>query len=276
MKHLGIKLSTILILLVIVSCTNHYEEGKKLFESKDYGNSITEFKQVSESNENYNQSQILLAKADSLIKIIRREEFVKDSIANIREKIRRDSIALVEKIRRDSIALAEKKLATEKEIDRLQNELKSIKTFNGKEYRGEVTSLTIEVALFSTWGKMAKKAKNNGNPKIKRLGKSIEQSLKSLQLREFPKIRANYAKVLKNKLWEEDIKVQNFGSRKTTLQFTGGIFASNKNKKDFQTTLSQTFRDFRFKRVNYKWYEYDDEYTYYTISSDKDSQIKTY
>lgn len=265
MKQLGIKFSMLLILLVIVSCTNHYEEGKKFFESKDYEKSVVEFKQVPENDENYNQSQILLAKADSLIEVVKREQFVKDSIASVREKIRRDSIALVEK-----------KLAIEKEIEKLQTELKSIKSFNGSKYRGEVTSLIIEVALFSTWGKMAKEAKNHENSKIKKLGKNIEQSLKSLQLREFPKIRANYAKILKNKLWEENIKVQCFGPRKTTLQFTGGIFASNKNKKDFQTTLSQTFRDFRFKRVNYKWYEYDDEYTYYTISSDKDSKIKIY
>ncbi|MFK5958715.1 MAG: hypothetical protein QM495_07585 [Lutibacter sp.] len=265
MKHLGIKLFGLLLLLVIASCTNHFEEGKKLFDNKDYDKSITEFKKVSESDDNYNQSQFLLMKADSLIEVIRRDKFVKDSIANVKEKIRRDSIAIVEK-----------KLAIEKEIERLQVELKSIKSFNGSEYRGEVTSLTIEVALFSTWGKMAEEAKNHENLKIKKLGKSIEQNLKSLQLREFPKIRANYAKILKNKLWEENIEVKSFGSRKTTLQFTGGIFASNKNKKDFQTTLSQTFRDFRFKRVNYKWYEYDDEYTYYTISSDKDSKIKIY
>lgn len=264
MKQLEIKLFA-LLLLVIVSCTNHYEEGEKLFDSKDYEKSITEFKQVSESDDYYNQSQVLLIKADSLIEVIRRDEFVKDSIANVKEQIRRDSIAIVEK-----------KLAIEKEIKRLQTELKSIKSFNGSEHRGEVTSLTIEVALFSTWGKMAEEAKNHENPKIKKLGRSIEQNLKSLQLREFPKIRAHYAKTLKKKLWEDNIELQSFGYRKTTLQFTGGFFASNKNKKDFQTTLSQTFRDFRFKRVNYKWYEYDDEYTYYTISSDKDSKIKTY
>jgi len=263
MKHLGIKLLTLLIL--VVGCTNHYEEGKKFFDNKDYEKSKSEFKKVPENDENYYQAQLLLTKADSLIVAIRREEFVKDSIANVKEKIRRDSLALVEK-----------KLATEKEIERLQKELNSIKTFDGAEYRGEVNSLIIEVALFSTWGKMAEEAKNNENLTIKNLGNSIEQNLKSLQLREFPKIRANYAKILKNKLWAENIEVQNFGSSNTTLQFTGGIFASNKNKQDFQTTLSQTFRDFRFKRINYKWYEYDDEYTYYTINSDKDSKIITY
>lgn len=265
MKHQVIKLNIMLILLVIVGCTNHYEEGKKFFDRSEYGNCIEELEQVAEGNENYNQAQLLLVKADSLLKIIFREEFVRDSIAKVREKARRDSIALVEK-----------KLAIEKEIERLKNELNSIKSFNGNEYRDEITSLTLEVALFSTWGKMAVEAKNHENLKIQKLGKDIDLNLKSLQLREFPKIRANYAKILKNKLWEENIEVQNFGSRKTTLQFTGGLFAYNKNKKEFQTTLSQTFSDFRFKRINYKWYEYDDEYTYYTIDSDKDSKIKIY
>ena len=263
MKHLGIK--SLILLILVVGCTNHYEKGKKFFNNKDYEQSKTELSKVPEKDKNYNQAQLLLKKADSLIVAIQREKFVKDSIAKVNEKIRRDSLALVEK-----------KLATEKEIERLQSELNSIKTFDGAEYRGEVNSLVIEVALFSTWGKMAEEAKNNENATIKSLGISIEQNLKNLQLREFPKIRANYAKILKNKLWEEDIEVQNFGSGNTTLQFTGGIFASNKNKQDFQTSLFQTFKDFRFKRINYKWYEYDDEYTYYTVNSDKDSKIITY
>ena len=208
---------------------------------------------------------MLLIKADSLIEVIKRKDFVNDSIFKVKEKIREDSISS-----------AEIKRINEWEIEKMQKELNSIKTFDGAKYRGDISSLKIEIALFSTWGKMAENSKNSEIPEKIRLGKSIEQNLKSLQLREFPKIRANYAKILKNKLWEEDITVQNFGSRKTTIQFTGGIFAANRNKKDFQNTLSQAFMDFRFKRVNYKWYEYDDGYTYYTISSDKDSKIKTY
>lgn len=274
MKNLGIKSNALLLLLVIVSCTNHYEEGKKLFDNNEYEKSKAEFKQVSGSDENYNQSQFLSIKADSLIEVIRRDEYVKDSIGDIKRKILLDSIAVIQKIRRDSIAIIEKKLAIEKEIERLQEELKDIRTFNGMEYRGDVTSLNIEVALFSVWGKMAKDANNHENLKIRNLGNNIRHNLKSLQLREFPMIRENYVKIIKKNLWEENIKVQSFGSRKTTLQFTGGIFASNKIKQDFQTTLSEIFSGFRFKRVNYKWYEYDDEYTYYTIRSDKDSVIK--
>ena len=70
MKHLKIKLFALFLLLVTVSCTNHYEEGKKFFDNNDYEKSITEFKQVSENDENYNQSQSLLIKADSLIEVI--------------------------------------------------------------------------------------------------------------------------------------------------------------------------------------------------------------
>lgn len=276
MKHLGFKSVTILILLIFVSCTNHFEEGKKLYDNNDYEKSKEEFKQVSKNDDNYNHAQFLLLKADSLIDVITKSQFIKDSIAAINRKRIIDSIEVIQKIRRDSIAVIERKLAIEKEIEKLQLELKSIKTFNGSEYRGDVSSLNIEVALFSVWGKMANDAKNHENLKISALGKSIEQNLRSLQVREFPKIRDNYAKIVKNKLWEQNIDVQCFGSQKTTLQFTGGIFASNKNKQDFQTTLSEIFRDFRFNRVNYKWYEYDDSYTYYTIKSDKDSEIKTY
>lgn len=276
MKHLEIKAVTILIFLIFVSCTNHYEEGKKLFDNNDYEKSKAEFNQVSKGDDKYSHAQLLIIQADSIIEVNSNIQFIKDSIASVKRKRIIDSVEVIQQIRKDSIAIIEKKLAVEKKIEKLQEELKSIRTFNGSDYRGDVSSLNIEVALFSVWGKMAKEAKSNENLKISTLGKSMEQNLKTLQVREFPRIRENYAKIVKDKLWEENIKVQCFGSRKTTLQFTGGMFASNKNKKDFQTTLSEIFRDFRFNRINYKWYEYDDEYTYYTIDSDNDSEIITY
>ena len=179
------------------------KKGESFFDNKDYEKSIAEFKKVSENDESYNQAQMLLIKADSLIEVIKRKDFVNDSIFKVKEKIREDSISS-----------AEIKRINEWEIEKMQKELNSIKTFDGAKYRGDISSLKIEIALFSTWGKMAENSKNSEIPEKIRLGKSIEQNLKSLQLREFPKIRANYAKILKNKLWEEDITVQNFGSRK--------------------------------------------------------------
>lgn len=257
----------IALILLMVSCNspNYYEEGKTLYESGDFKNAVDKLKNVKTEEENYSVALELISTADSIIKIIEREQFVIDSIVNVKEQARLDSIKIVEV-----------KIKEEKEIGRLGKELKSIKTFDGSTYRGDVTTLTIEVALFSTWANMAEEAKSNKNRTIQKLGRDILKYLKRLQVKEFPKIRADYAKFLKKMLWEENIVVSNYGTGKSTLQFTGGIFASNKNKKEFQSTLHQTLTDFRFKRTNYKWYKGADEYTYYKIESEKDSEIKTY
>ena len=58
-----------------------------------------------------------------------------------------------------------------------------------------------------------------------------------------------------------------------TIQFTGGIFANNKNKQETQETLSEILNLLRFNTVNYKWYEYDDEYTYYELDTKRDNEI---
>lgn len=197
--------------------------------------------------------------------------------SNVAAEKENDSVALaIRKAKQDSLLLVENLILEKKEIEKLETELRSIKEFNGKEYRGDVNFLIIEVALFSTWGKMGKEAEKSENKKVKELGEKIILNLKKLQIKEFPMIRASYSKILKDKLWENDIEVSYYGKGNRNLQFTGGLFAANKNIKEAHTLLSEKFRDFRFTRVNYKWYKYDDEYTYYTISSKKDSEIMIY
>ncbi|TAL69989.1 MAG: hypothetical protein EPN82_05065 [Bacteroidetes bacterium] len=90
-------------------------------------------------------------------------------------------------------------------------------------------------------------------------------------VRQFPKIRTNYVNNVENDLWKNNITIKLRGSNKDILRFIGGIFANNKNKSDMQETISSIMDKLRFKRVEYLWYEYDDSFTYYSISSLKDS-----
>ena len=94
-----------------------------------------------------------------------------------------------------------------------------------------------------------------------------------IQVSEFPKLRKAYGKIVAKKLWVENIEVEVFGNNSKTIQFTGGIFANNKNKQETQETLSEMLNFLRFKKANYKWYEYDDEYTYYDLDSKNDNEI---
>ena len=77
-----------------------------------------------------------------------------------------------------------------------------------------------------------------------------------------PKLRKRYVKVLGDKLWEDDIQVKASGK---IITFIGGIFAANRNKKEFQEKLGDTLKELGFKQVRYKFIEHDDEYTYYDL-----------
>ncbi|HMN19209.1 MAG TPA: hypothetical protein PKA31_01265 [Candidatus Moranbacteria bacterium] len=68
-----------------------------------------------------------------------------------------------------------------------------------------------------------------------------------------------------------DVTTSGTGNR--TLTLTGGVFASNKNVGDLQSSLEDMLKKLRFDRVNYKWYEYDDKYNYFDLKSPKDADI---
>lgn len=77
-----------------------------------------------------------------------------------------------------------------------------------------------------------------------------------------PKLRKRYIKTLGDKLWEDDIKVKGNGK---TITFIGGVFAANRNIKDFEDKIEDTLKKLGFKRVIYKWVDADVEYTYYDL-----------
>ena len=259
----------ILFSLLLISCTNYFEEGKNQYELGLKNQSISNLdkakitlNEIASKNEEYYKAQSLITKIDSIKTKWERDAFIFDSIQEVKNQRKLDSLLIVKE-----------KEELEKDIESYKQELKGIKEFNGTDYRGAITSLTIEVALFSTWGRLIEKSVDHKSKTVRNLGIQMKSHLKKLQIKEFPRIRSEYAKLVDEKLWSEDIDVSKYG---TSITFTGGIFASNKNIQDFQSTISSTLSDFRFKRANYKWYEYDDEYTYYTISSPKDSEIKVY
>lgn len=77
--------------------------------------------------------------------------------------------------------------------------------------------------------------------------------------------------MVKDKLWEHDIDVTLGGANNTTLKFSGGYFAANANIKETQKSLQEILTSLRFKQTQYRWYNGQDEYTYYKIESSKDA-----
>lgn len=74
-------------------------------------------------------------------------------------------------------------------------------------------------------------------------------------------------------MWVNDIEVSGSGSSTIYINFTGGLFAANKNKQDFQEQVHSVLNQFRFKQSMYRWYKGQDEYTYYTIFQGNDKDL---
>lgn len=108
------------------------------------------------------------------------------------------------------------------------------------------------------------------NKRVNEARLKLKQKLISAQIKTFPKMRKAYALTLKEKLWREDVDVK---SNDKSITLTGGTFASNKNKEDTYIAMRDRLEQLRFKRVNFKWTKYDDEYTYWTIETPSDGTI---
>lgn len=255
MKSKFTLLSLVFSALILTSCGNdNYELGQKQFEEKKYESAINFYKMIHTDDENYKSAQSKIAE----IEIIQTELAI--------EEMKRDSIAKIEKTKADLESLR----------SQVKREIESFKTFDGSQYRGDVSSIQIEIVLFGAWAKVIKDAEKNSDTEIKKDGKSLKAKVIALQKSEFPKLRKSYGDFIKKELWNDNIEVSTKGSGSTTLEFIGATFANNKNKQDTQEMLSEILTQLRFKKVNYKWYQYDDEYTYYTMSTPDDGELVTF
>ncbi|HTO15651.1 MAG TPA: hypothetical protein VLZ83_07760 [Edaphocola sp.] len=250
------------LMILLNSCTNNYKEGMKKYNEKNFDNALVHLRKVESTDKNYKIAQNKIREIDSILFQIKKEKIIQDSVSKV-EKASKDSIA---RIKREQKEIEDFKI-------QLSREIESFKTINGETYRDDVSSIQLEIALFKAWANNIKKAKNHKDKEINRLGNTLNLKTIALQKSEFPQLRKNYGDILKQKLWLENIKVKTKGTGYNTLEFEGGIFANNKNKQNTQQTLSEMLNLLRFKRINYKWYEYDDDYTYYSLKTLQDGDL---
>ncbi|HAT74134.1 MAG: hypothetical protein US30_C0006G0031 [Candidatus Moranbacteria bacterium GW2011_GWF2_36_839] len=157
--------------------------------------------------------------------------------------------------------------------EQLTKQIATISTFKGDDYRGSIEKINSEVLLITFWSSLTKQAKSNSDAKVNKLGKDLETKLIQFQIKEFPKMRADYGKLVGKTLWEHDVDVTISGSGNSIIEFSGGVFAANKNIKDAQTAIQDMLKQLRFDKANYRWYSGADEYDYYSIESKKDNEI---
>lgn len=234
----------------------NFNVGKKFMDETRYELAISSLNKVESDHYKYSESQQLIISADSLWNI--QKQKVRDELEASQAKKREE----------DKVKFSET----------LERELKSDvfkKGINKESYSGTMASLQLEIALFSVWTKMVEDSKKYDDNEIKQMGNKLKSKVERLQVKEFPRLRKEYGKILKEKLWEENIEVKTKRSSHSTLDFTGTLFANNKNIKTFEETISEGLYIFRFKRVQYRWIKHADEYTYYELSSPKDKELKS-
>jgi len=226
--------------------------ASKLMGEERYEEAMKELKSIEEGDS-------LFAKADSLLAIA-------DSIANMTaEEKKAAELAAIEAAKEEELV---------KKKAQLEGEIKSIDEgidFSG--YRGDVNLLTLEVGLFGLWSKLINEGQASEDPEMQKLAGRLKAKVAPIFRKEFPKLRKDYAEVLAKKLWENNITVTYNGTGNRYINFTGGLFADNKNKKDFQVQAYEALKTFRFNQSRYRWYKGESEYTYYTIFEGKDSDL---
>ncbi|MGX1025280.1 hypothetical protein [Psychroflexus sp. MBR-150] len=232
---------------VITNANKYIKEGK-------YSRAITSLKKIEINDSLYNSAQLLLIKADSL--------------NNLSEKEKAKAKELEEKKKKEENELKQK--------EQLEREIKSINEGVNIADGKTIDELQMDLVIFASWANIIKDADNSDNEEIKKLSKTLKSKVEQVQIKYFPILRGKYAKLIDDKLWENDIDAYANGSGKRYINFTGGIFAANKNKKDFQQQVHEVLKMFRFKQSRYRWYDGEDEYTYYTIYEGKDSELVSF
>jgi len=241
---------------ILGSAKQHIKEGK-------YSKALTELNNINENDSLYVEAQQLISKADSLKSIEEKEK----KIENKQEQKNAGTTNTQNSTIVDSVS---------QQKEQLEREINSIdKGIDFSKYHGanSVEELQIEIVLFGTWQKMIIEGEKSNNNEVKQLCSKLKERVVKIQIKEFPLLRKKYAQIVKQKMWEHDIDVYASGNDYKCINFTGGIFAANKNKQDFQNQVNEVLTIFRFNQSRYRWYKDEDEYTYWTIYKGKDADL---
>jgi len=246
-------LAAIFVDTTIDSKTN-IETATKNIKEGNYLNAISTLEKIEKTDSLYNNAQLLIKKADSLNNLTAEEKRVAEEIN-------------AEKAKKEELL---------KQKEQLERELKSIN--DGIEFAdgNSIEELQMDIVVFASWAKIIKEAQESEDTEIKNLGENLKSKVSKIQIKEFPNLRNQYAKIVAKKMWENDIEVSANGTGKKYINFSGGVFAANKNKQEFQTQVQEILNMFRFNQARYRWYKGESEYTYYTMYEGKDSEPVTF
>lgn len=224
----------LILLLCCFSCgKSNFEKGVDHYKKGDYSFAIKELISVKEGDPNYPNAVSLLTKIDSIYKVEKEQQF------NETVTVFHDA-----------------------EIWK-----------KGQTRWEDIDALITSVLFFEQLARTAKTAIDSENEGIKEKGIFIQKNLPVIQKRDFPTLRREYARIVGEQLWRDNVKVEAKGNRGTTIVMIGGFFASNANIEDAQKEVHELLMKLRFKRSEYKWIPSASEYVYYKIESRDDGDI---
>ena len=250
---LSIIITSVLAVMVIdtkIDSKTVIQTGKLEIEEGSYLDAISTLEVIEKTDSLYSNAQSLIKTADSLNNLTPEQKRVAKKII-LEEAKKEETLKLKEQLKR---------------------ELKSINNRIKFADGNTIEELQMDIIVFATWATIIKEAKESENAEVIKLGVKLKSKVSKIQTKEFPNLRKKYAKIVAQIMWESDIDVSVNGTGKKYINFAGGIFATNKNKKDFQIKLQEVLEMFRFNQARYRWYKGEREYTYYTIFKGKDSE----
>ncbi len=158
-------------------------------------------------------------------------------------------------------------------INQLKLELKSInKGIDFSHYRGSGQALQLEIVMFATWANMIKEAETLDNKELLSLASSLKQELSKMQTKEFPKLRKEYAKIMKQILKGEKIDVELSGDNNEYICFISKIFENDAIRDEFHNNLKVLIGYLRFSEERYKKSKWD-FHTYFEMFDGEDSDL---
>jgi len=152
------------------------------------------------------------------------------------------------------------------------NTIQNISKDNGvsKIDLSSLENINLALSIFERYSALVEEGNQSHEKEILEMTKILKKSAIRSQIKNFPKIRKAYYLLIKDEFWDRDINVAIGGAKNTILKLTGGYFAANLNKREIQTSLLNIIKKLRFKQCQYRWYEGQADYTYFTIESHND------
>lgn len=135
----------------------------------------------------------------------------------------------------------------------------------------ELESIQKEIIFYQLLSKQIHQAEKESGLKRKAVLAGLK--LARIQKNRLPRLRKLWAQLLDDRAWEEDGNFEIVGKNNSILVAIHRSFVTNKGKLAGFEALRPMANDLRFRQIRFKWYEKQDEYTYWDVSSDPDSKL---